>query len=150
MFVIYILAAAIVAFVIYVRIAPSNPSIWHVDPATVSKTAKPNQYLLSAASSADGPAPTFALSPDALSEKLDTVARSEGATVLAGSATQGHVTYVVRTKTMAYPDYISVRVSPEGEGAKLDIYSRSRFGRSDLGVNKARVRRWLKKIGLGE
>jgi uncharacterized protein (DUF1499 family) len=34
-------------------------------------------------------------------------------------------------------------VFPAGEGSTLAIYSRSLIGRSDLGVNRARVTRWL-------
>ena len=65
---------------------------------------------------------------------------------MAGSAETGHVTYVLRTKLMAYPDYVSARIKDAGDGVELSIYSRSRFGRSDLGVNKKRIKSWLKKI----
>jgi uncharacterized protein (DUF1499 family) len=53
-------------------------------------------------------------------------------------------TYVVRSRVMGFPDYASVRVTGLDEGTStLAIFSRSRFGSSDLGVNKARVTNWL-------
>tara|TARA_R110002124_G_scaffold99650_6_gene245808 strand:- start:830 stop:1279 length:450 start_codon:yes stop_codon:yes gene_type:complete len=56
-------------------------------------------------------------------------------------------TYVSRTLLMGYPDYISVSiraVSPNSTTIK--IFSRSRFGKSDLGVNQRRVHQWLRAL----
>ena len=44
---------------------------------------------------------------------------------------------------MGFPDAISIRLMPEGAGTKLEIFSRSRYGYSDLGVNAARVAAWI-------
>ena len=44
---------------------------------------------------------------------------------------------------MNYPDIIAAEVRAAPEGAALLLYSRSLFGWSDLGVNKARAERWL-------
>ena len=82
--------------------------------------------------------------PVDLLSRLDAVAMAEpGVTRLAGSAAEGRVTYVQRSRLMSYPDAISVSAVPEGAGSRLSIYSRSRFGVSDMGVNAARVDRWL-------
>lgn len=52
--------------------------------------------------------------------------------------------YVTRSALWGFPDYASVRL----EGGRLEIFSRLRFGRSDLGVNQARVRGWLADLQL--
>jgi uncharacterized protein (DUF1499 family) len=55
--------------------------------------------------------------------------------------------FVQRSETLRFPDTIVVRYLslPEG-GSTVAIYSRSQLGRADLGVNQARIERWLKKL----
>src|SRR5271168_4752314 len=49
------------------------------------------------------------------------------------------VHYVVRSALMNYPDLVTVQVSPVGsDRSALVIWSRSVYGRSDLGVNRER------------
>ena len=47
---------------------------------------------------------------------------------------------------MGFPDYITAEVAPTAEGTRLDIFSRQRFGSSDMGVNAARLRNWLSQL----
>nr|WP_303626490.1 DUF1499 domain-containing protein [Roseovarius sp. M141] len=71
---------------------------------------------------------------------LDGIIRAEPRThVLAGSVECGMVTYVTRSKVFGFPDYTTVAQ----RGADLALYARLRYGKSDMGVNKARVERWL-------
>lgn len=52
--------------------------------------------------------------------------------------------YIQRTALMRYPDSITVRFIALGDNrSTLVIYSRSHYGKSDLGVNEARIRAWL-------
>jgi len=52
--------------------------------------------------------------------------------------------YIQRTALMRYPDSITVRFIALGSNrSTLGIYSRSHYGKSDLGVNEARIRAWL-------
>ena len=52
--------------------------------------------------------------------------------------------YVQRSRVMHFPDTIVVRTIERPRGtATLAIYSRSQLGHSDLGVNRARIERWL-------
>ncbi len=51
--------------------------------------------------------------------------------------------WVERSALVNYPDIIAAEVRPDAGGAALLLYSRSLFGWSDLGVNKARAERWL-------
>ena len=56
--------------------------------------------------------------------------------------------YIQRSALMRYPDTIVVRFFdlPEGRST-IALYSRSQLGKSDLGVNRARIERWLAKLG---
>ncbi len=55
--------------------------------------------------------------------------------------------YVQRSALLRFPDTIVVRyIEQPGGRSSLAMYSRSQFGRSDLGVNKARLKRWLGKL----
>jgi uncharacterized protein (DUF1499 family) len=42
-----------------------------------------------------------------------------------------------------FVDDIVVRVTPDGDGSRIDIRSHSRQGRGDLGVNAARIRKYI-------
>lgn len=61
---------------------------------------------------------------------------------MAGSISSGMVTYITRSKFWGFPDYATIWVS----GDDLIVYSRLRFGRGDMGVNKARVEDWLLQL----
>jgi len=49
---------------------------------------------------------------------------------------------------MGYPDAISVKAVQTGDRTGLMLWSRSRYGQSDLGVNQARIERWLTALGV--
>ena len=51
-----------------------------------------------------------------------------------------------RTRWIGFPDYITVSAVPAPGGAQLAVLSRLRFGRGDLGVNRARLDRWLRLL----
>ena len=72
------------------------------------------------------------------------VAGEPGLEKVASDETQGTLRYVQRSRLMRYPDTINVKVValPDG-GSTVLIYSRSQLGRSDMGVNRARIERWI-------
>jgi uncharacterized protein (DUF1499 family) len=145
-FVVAALAALLAGFALYVRAAPSDPAVWHVDPRTAPGTGKPNAWRIGPPGSTgiDAEAPVYRLAPEALAKRLDAIAIAEPrARRLAGSPEAGFVTYVHRSRVFGFPDYTSVRVEPAEGGTTLAIFARARFGTSDLGVNRARVERWL-------
>lgn len=137
----------------YVRTSvTSDPAEWHVDPTASDTPTTPNWYRLVPADAdverdpkRDGHPPIYDVDVDRLARAFDRAVRTDGRTeVLAGSAASGHVTYIQRSYVFGFPDYVSLRFIdlPEG-GSTLGIFSRSRFGRSDLGVNEKRVARWI-------
>ena len=112
----------------YIRLAPSDPSRWHVAP--VGETSRDMMGAV---------VRVVETGPDGLA-RLDLVARQSPRTnVLAGSVDEGMVTYITRTRWMGFPDYTTVGVTETGSV----IHARLRFGRSDTGVNARRVTRWV-------
>lgn len=126
----------------WIRLAPSDPARWHEDPRLVARPATPNYHLIRLVGG-DAMPPVFQTTPERLAARLDEIARDEGAVLLAGSVKGLHMTYLTRTALMGYPDYTSVLIEPAGEGAMLLAFARARFGRSDHGVNRARLERWI-------
>jgi uncharacterized protein (DUF1499 family) len=59
----------------------------------------------------------------------------------------GRIVAVQRSLVFRFPDTIWIEIAPQGEQARLAIYSRSAYGRSDFGVNRARVETLLAAIG---
>jgi uncharacterized protein (DUF1499 family) len=51
------------------------------------------------------------------------------------------------TALFRFVDDVVVRIRPEGAGARIDVRSKSRDGRGDLGANAARIRALLAAIG---
>lgn len=151
--------AAAVALVVaggiaFVRLTPDDAGLQHVDPLAAARTGKPNDVLLApvGTSGADRPAPVWQGSPRALMEALHEVATAAPRVrLLAGGPGELFATYVQRSSIVGYPDYVSVRALPAGDGtATLAVYSRSRWGTSDFGVNAGRVSAWLAAIDLPE
>ncbi|MDE3240986.1 MAG: DUF1499 domain-containing protein [Paracoccaceae bacterium] len=142
-----ILVLLIAAAMAYVRLSPNAPARWHQDPMTAGQPGMSNGYLLRP-TGGDAAAPDYAMTPEALAEKIDKVALSWPRTHLfAGSVQAGFMTYITRTRLWGFPDFTSVKVLPAPGGATFAAFARSRFGKSDLGVNKARLAAWLKDLG---
>jgi uncharacterized protein (DUF1499 family) len=115
-----------------------------IDMAGLTRPATPNTAL--AAPAGFAPAPDiatrrYAVPPDRLFAAIRGVALSQPRTVLHAAfdeRRQAH--FVARSALMNYPDLIAVQVTPESE---LILWSRSVYGRSDFGVNRARLAAWL-------
>ncbi|MEM9139372.1 MAG: DUF1499 domain-containing protein [Pseudomonadota bacterium] len=136
---------------VFMRIAGDDPALWHVDPASAERTGRPNDYLVAPEGATGVPADRVldlrAQPAEDLLFLFDAVVRpSSQVKVLAGSVEAGHITYVQRTALFGFPDYITVKAVEGDGGSGLIIWSRSRFGYSDMGVNKTRIDTWLKQI----
>lgn len=133
-----IVIAAAVGLGVYMRLVALDPGTWHVEPASARAPRTPNFVLLTGADAVRLAAP--------LSEAaaiIDARARADGAALLAGDPGEGFVTYVARSRVFGFPDAVSLRLSDEGVATRVEVFSRSVYGRSDLGANRARVDRWL-------
>ncbi|MEM0943455.1 MAG: hypothetical protein AAGI70_05855, partial [Pseudomonadota bacterium] len=94
--------------------------------------------------------PVFATGPAELLGYLDQIVATEARVerLAPGGADRA---FVQRSANVGFPDVISVSALDLGAGdagarSGLVIFSRSVYGYGDLGVNKARVRRWLEKL----
>jgi hypothetical protein len=58
----------------------------------------------------------------------------------------GRIEAVARTPIMGFREDVSIRVTPDGEGSRVDIRSASRYFESDLGSNAARVSKLIDDI----
>ena len=151
----FALGAALVAAAtgcMMIRAAGHDPARWHVDPATAERTGKPNDYLVAPEGTTAAPVDrvlgVLGESPAAVMARLDAVARAAPRTeVVAGTPEELFVTYVQRSKWIGFPDYVSVKAVPVEGGGSLIVWSRARYGYSDLGVNADRVERWLAEMG---
>lgn len=134
---------------LYVRLAPSNPAVWQVDPARVT-APKDKGHFLVRPEGGDAPGQNYALRPEALLTAFDRIVLASPRTrVLAGSVAEGTITYITRSALWGFPDYTTVSAVPVADGARLVIFARQRFGSKDLGVNKARVLGWLAELDAG-
>ncbi len=73
-------------------------------------------------------------------------ARDLGWTIVAASPNEGRLEASDTTFWFRFTDDIVVRIRPEGSGSRLDVRSKSRVGRSDVGTNAARIRRFLSRL----
>ena len=115
----------------YVRLAPSDPARWD-KPVTASESRN----------FPGGAIRVIPARPGILSD-LEVIARATPRTsVLAGSVQAGRITFVTRSKWWGFPDYTTAEVVD----GQLRLFPRLRFGRRDLGVNRARLESWLSEL----
>ncbi len=83
----------------------------------------------------------YAVPPARLYAAVRAVAAAQPRTYAAADyPAQMQVHYVARSAFFNFPDLITAQVNPD---STLILWSRSVYGRSDLGVNRKRVEAWL-------
>lgn len=129
-----------------------DPAVWHVDPLAVEMSTSPNDYRVApgelATGRVDREAPVYDERAIILAQAWDDFVLSQQDVVrIAGLPSELMMTYVQRTPRLKIPDYISVKFIDLGENrTTIAIYSRSRYGYGDMGVNKARIEGWIKTL----
>jgi len=116
---------------LYVRFAPTDPDRWHRMPETVEDRDLE-----------DGAMRVVPGDADDFRQLHRIIVATDRTRVLAGSVGERMITYVTRSAVFRFPDYTTMRHRDE----RIEIYGRLRFGSSDLGVNAARIDRWLKVL----
>ena len=122
-----VLAVATIGICAYIRLAPSAAARWHVDPELAADP---------------GPGGVRQVVQADIGDFHTAMMQEPRLQVLAGSVEAGHITYIARSKLFGFPDYVSVKQGETG----LSVLSRLRFGVSDLGVNRARLKRVAKRL----
>ena len=146
------IVAAVIASAIYMRSLDHPVEEWHVDPAAATRSTTDNDYLVAPEGMAEAEVDRVLAPRDVAPKDLlflfDSIASNAPRTTRIAMDEDGlAATYVQISALLAFPDYISVKAVPVGDGAGLVIWSRSRFGKSDLGVNRERIEEWLAKLG---
>ncbi|MBV9189532.1 MAG: DUF1499 domain-containing protein [Betaproteobacteria bacterium] len=62
----------------------------------------------------------------------------------------GRIEAVVTTLWFGFKDDVVIRITPAGAGSRVDMRSKSRFGRSDVGTNAHRIREFLAAMDARE
>jgi uncharacterized protein (DUF1499 family) len=73
-------------------------------------------------------------------------AEAMGWEVVGRDAEGGRVEAVDTTRWFGFKDDIAVRVRADGGGSRVDVRSRSRVGRNDLGTNARRIRTYAERL----
>jgi uncharacterized protein (DUF1499 family) len=128
--------------------AQGLPQPQPIDMQRIERPASPNTALAAPAGFAPPPdvvTPTYAMAAGRLYDAIRAVAAAQPRTFLAADYTAERQTHwVVRSAVFNFPDLITAQVSDAGpDGSTLVLYSRSVYGRSDLGVNRQRLDTWL-------
>ncbi len=73
-------------------------------------------------------------------------ARAMGWEIVAERPTEGRIEATATTAWFGFKDDIVIRIVPGVAGSRIDVRSKSRVGRSDVGANAARIRDYLAKL----
>lgn len=82
---------------------------------------------------------------DAMERALE-AARSMGWLIVAHDGIEGRIEATATTTWFGFKDDIVIRIRPDAAGSRIDVRSVSRVGRSDVGANARRVRKFLAKV----
>lgn len=84
------------------------------------------------------------VSPDQAFAEVGRAARSMPRWEIVTEDPKGRVLEAIaRTRLMRFKDDVVVEVRPDGSGSAVHMRSKSRLGKSDLGANAARIRRFF-------
>lgn len=84
--------------------------------------------------------------PDRAFERALDAARDMGWEIVDANPAQGRIEATATTWWFGFRDDVVVRVSAVEGGSRIDVRSLSRVGRSDVGVNAARIRTYLSRL----
>ena len=73
-------------------------------------------------------------------------ARKIGWVIVDANAAEGRIETTDTTFWFGFKDDIVIRITPADHGSRVDIRSVSRVGKSDVGTNAKRIRKYLKEL----
>ena len=115
-------------------------------------TQKPNHYLVCpknfCKATPDQISPILKLSSTQLKKKVAHIITNQPRTKLIEYNNKKHYYfYEQRSKVFKFTDYITVQIIPINENeSSLAIYSQSKYGYYDFGINQKRIENWLNQI----
>jgi uncharacterized protein (DUF1499 family) len=90
---------------------------------------------------------SIAMPPGQAFDRALSAANAMGWTIVAADSTAGRIEATATTSWFGFKDDVVVRIRGENSGSRVDVRSESRVGGSDLGMNAARVRAYLARLG---
>lgn len=84
--------------------------------------------------------------PSAAFKKAVAAAEAMGWEVVGADAAAGTIEAVDTTKFFGFKDDIAIRITPSADGSRIDIRSKSRVGRGDVGTNAQRIRAYAERL----
>ena len=87
------------------------------------------------------------LPPAEVFPKMLAAAEAMDWAIVSSDPASGRIEATATVPWWGFKDDIVVVMSPDGIGTRVDVRSKSRVGKSDLGVNAARIQAYLGKIG---
>lgn len=123
-----------------------------MDLSTLRRPTSPNTALRAdpgdTPSKSDGPAVRLPYPPAAVIMAWDAVVKAAPRTeVLLSDPERGRHHAVQRSRLLRFPDDVYAEARPSGDGGtRLLLYSASRYGRSDFGVNRKRLETWTRAL----
>lgn len=113
-----------------------RPNAWLVAPAGLCREATPSAA-----------APTFPVPPERLFQGwLEVLAAEPRTAIVSQDMAKLQIESTQRSALMGFVDDVAARFLAAPEGSTLAVYSRSRVGYSDMGVNHKRVDRLLNAL----
>lgn len=86
--------------------------------------------------------------PDRAFDRALAAARSLGWDIVAAEPKEGRIEATDTTAWFGFKDDVVIRVRSDPAGSRVDVRSKSRVGRSDVGTNAQRIRRFRSALGL--
>jgi len=87
--------------------------------------------------------------PAEVTAAAERMMRQMGWQVVAVDAGRGRLEAVATTRWLRFRDDVVVRIRAEGGKTRVDMRSKSRLGKSDLGANARRIRAFLRALASG-
>lgn len=116
--------------------------------AEVHRTGKPNDYLIAPLDlPANEPAPRYELSARHLFTLwCELIEREPRTRILVSDPEAGIIRARQRSRILGFGDRIAIHVLERGHAATFLAHSHSETGYFDFGVNRRRLKRWLKQL----
>ena len=128
-----VVLVAFVALQLVIRLAPSQPENWVISETGQAPGDYPSEGGFRVVRSVED--------ASAFTRKFEQAILAEPRTRKLGQV-QGQDIYISRTALWGFPDYTTLAI----QDGRAEIYARLRFGKSDMGVNRARLERVLRRI----
>lgn len=134
-----------IALQAYIRLVPSAAARWNVDPFAAKHPAPAGGRLVLKGGDLPFEDATQALA--ATCREMLSLRRTK---VIAGAANERRLTFLTRSAVWGFPDYTTIELRETAQGYEIAMLARLRFGRSDFGVNQARLTQVAKGLAAAQ